>query len=262
MAEFSDAALILAGHGSTVNGDSSRPAWEQAERIKAMGHFAEVHVGLWKEQPSFREALAAVRARKVYIVPLFTAEGYFTNEILPREFGLEGRVTSRQGREIVYCDPIGGHPYMLEALLKSAQAVLAGTPVDPATTCLLVAGHGTPRNPNSKAVVMDVVGRLRALGLYGDCQGAFMEEAPFLKDWPVLTDCRQVVVVPYFISDGLHSFEDIPVMLGISANVREEGFRNPTHLHGRRIWYARALGGEPRLAEVVLALVRDAARCT
>jgi sirohydrochlorin cobaltochelatase len=260
MHEFKDAALILAGHGSTVNAESSRPAWEQAERIKAMGLFAEVHVGLWKESPSFREVLEAVRAKRVFIAPLFTSEGYFTMEILPREFGLEGRLTRREEREIVYCDPLGLHPYMLEALLKSAQAVLAGTPVDPEATCLMVAGHGTPRNPNSKAVVFDVVERLRALRIYGDCQGVFMEEPPFIRDWSALTDCKNVIVVPYFISDGLHSFEDIPVMLGITQNAREEGFQNPTELRGRRLWYARALGAEPRVAEVIVALVRDAAK--
>lgn len=260
MPDFSDAALILAGHGSTVNADSSRPTWEQAERIKSLGLFAEVHVGFWKEAPSFREVLGAVRAPRVFIAPLFTAEGYFTMEILPREFGLEGRVTKREGKEIIYCDPLGLHPYMLEALLKSAQAVLAGTPVDPETTCLMVAGHGTPRNPNSKSVVTDVVERLRSLRVYGDCQAIFMEEPPFIRDWTALTDCKNVIVVPYFISDGLHSFEDIPVMLGITENAREQGFRNPTHLHGRRLWYARALGTEPRVAEVIVALVRDAAR--
>ena len=258
--DLSADALILAGHGSTVNADSSVPIWAQAERIKAMRYFREVHVGLWKEAPSFREALEACRPRRIFIAPMFTAEGYFTLEVLPREFGIQGRVTRANGREIIYCDPLGLHPYMVEALLKSAQRVLAGTPVDPAQTCLLVAGHGTPRNPNSRAVVLDVVSRLQAAGLYADCQAAFMEEEPFLKDWTALTSCKNVIVVPYFISDGLHAYEDIPVLLGITGSVREEGFRNPTVIDGRRIWYAQALGGEPRVAEVILGLVRDAAR--
>ena len=41
-----------------------------------------------------------------------------------------------------------------------------------------------------------------------------MEQAPFVKDWRTLTDCPDVIVVPFFISDGLHSYEDIPVLLG------------------------------------------------
>lgn len=258
--DFSRDALVLAGHGSTVNTDSSTPVWEHAARIKAMGIFREVHVGLWKETPSFREALEACRPARIFIAPLFTSEGYFTREVLPREFGLTGRVTRRDGKEIIYCDPVGRHPYMVEALLKSAQHVLAGTPVDPFQTCLLIAGHGTPRNPNSRTVVLEVAERLRAARLYADCQAAFMEEEPFLKDWTALTPCRNVIAVPYFISDGLHAYEDIPVLLGISRNVREEGFQNPTLIDGRRIWYARSLGTEPRLTEVILALVRDAAR--
>lgn len=258
--DFSHDALLLAGHGSTVNTDSSTPVWEHAARLKAFGIFREVHVGLWKESPSFRQALEACRPRRIFIAPLFTSEGYFTREVLPREFGLEGRVTRRDGKEIIYCDPVGLHPYMVEALLKSAQHVLAGTPVDPAQTCLLVAGHGTPRNANSRTVVLNIAARLKAAGIYADCQAAFMEEEPYLKDWTALTPCPNVIAVPYFISDGLHAYEDIPVLLGISRNVRREGFRNPTTINGRRLWYARSLGHEPRLSEVILALVRDAAR--
>src|SRR5436189_94912 len=43
-----------------------------------------------------------------------------------------------------------------------------------------------------------------------------MEELPLVSDWRKLTKTRHVVAVPFFISDGLHSYEDIPVLLGIA----------------------------------------------
>ena len=43
----------------------------------------------------------------------------------------------------------------------------------------------------------------------------YMEEPPLIADWATLTDTPNVVVVPFFISDGLHSYQDIPVLLGI-----------------------------------------------
>ena len=84
-----------------------------------------------------------------------------------------------------------------------------------------------------------------------------MEQPPFIKDWRALTNCPDVIVVPFFISDGLHSFEDIPVLLGLTPNIREQGFTNPHHEKERRLWYATAIGTEAFLADVILAQVRQ-----
>ena len=84
-----------------------------------------------------------------------------------------------------------------------------------------------------------------------------MEQRPFVKDWRTLTDYPDVIVVPFFISDGLHSFENIPVLLGLTHNVKERGFTNPHHEKGRRLWYATAIGTEAFLADVILAQVRQ-----
>ena len=82
-----------------------------------------------------------------------------------------------------------------------------------------------------------------------------MEQAPFVKDWRSLTPCPDVIVVPFFISDGLHSFEDIPVLLGLTYDVKKMNFANPHREAGRRLWYATALGTDPFIADVILAQV-------
>jgi sirohydrochlorin cobaltochelatase len=96
-----------------------------------------------------------------------------------------------------------------------------------------------------------------------------MEEEPRIGDCWRMARARNLVMVPFFISDGLHSYEDIPVMLGEPAAVVQERFRsgqptwrNPTEKHGKRLWYAPSIGGEPRLADVVLERVREAAQPT
>ena len=48
---------------------------------------------------------------------------------------------------------------------------------------------------------------------------AYMEEQPFIADWDKMADTSNVVVVPFFISDGLHSYQDIPVLLGLESEV-------------------------------------------
>ena len=77
---------------------------------------------------------------------------------------------------------------------------------------MLVVGHGTALNDNSAIAAKREVEKIRARGYYASVQNAYMEEAPLISDWARLTTTPNVVVVPFFISDGLHSYQDIPVM--------------------------------------------------
>ena len=93
-----------------------------------------------------------------------------------------------------------------------------------------------------------------------------MEEEPRIADCYKLAQSRNIVMVPFFISDGLHSHEDIPVMLGAPQDtVRERlklgqpTWRNPTEREGKRLWYTASIGSEPLMAEVILERVGEAA---
>lgn len=258
MDSFRDVALVLAGHGSTLNADSSAPTYRHADELRRRRIFREVHECFWKEEPHFRDGLRQVESEVVCIVPLFISNGYFTETVLPREFGLKGPRTLRDGLDIRYCDPVGTHPEMTGVLLHRAREVLKGEEIDPADTCLFIAGHGTSLNDNSVTIIREQAARIADMGLYGECQAFFMEQEPFVRDWARLTEKRNVIVVPFFIADGLHSYEDIPEMLGISKNVREQGFSNPTEREERRLWYASAIGTEPLMADVILAQVASA----
>ena len=256
-----DAALLLLGHGSTLNADSSAPTYQHAEEIRRRGVFAEVHVAFWKEDPHFRQALSQTRRRQVYVVPNFISSGYFTEQVIPRELGLTGPVTRLGEQDVFYCQPVGLNPEMTGALLRRAGEVVAASHAeisDPAkTACLFICGHGTSLNKNSTKIIHEQAELIRAHGLYADCQAVLMEQRPFIRDWRTLTDCPDVIVVPFFISDGLHSFENIPVLLGLTHNVKARGFTNPHREKGRRLWYATAVGTEAFLADVILAQVRQ-----
>lgn len=251
-----DSALVIVGHGSTLNPDSSAPTHEHADAIRARGIFGEVAVCFWKEEPSMREVLRMVESRDVYVVPDFISEGYFTRTVIPREFGLDGVRTERDGRVVKYCDPVGSHPRMTEVLLKRARETAPDVPS--AETSLVIVGHGTALNDNSAVAAKEQVARIGALGLYGEVLAAYMEEAPLIAEWDCLTRCPNVLVLPFFIADGLHSYQDIPVLLGIeeegapAASQREVFRRNPYAARGRRLYYASAVGTEPLLADVIL----------
>jgi sirohydrochlorin cobaltochelatase len=115
-------------------------------------------------------------------------------------------------------------------------------------------------------VIEQQVELIRARGLYADAHAVFMEEDPRIADCFHLAKTRDLIVVPFFISDGLHSYEDIPVMLGESeraVQARLKGgqptWRNPTEKKGKLVWYTPSVGNEPHVAEVILDRVREAA---
>ena len=253
-----DSALIVVGHGSTVNPDSSGPTLDHAAALRARGVFGEVQCAFWKEEPSLRQVLHAVDRDDIYVVPNFISEGYFTKTVIPRELALDGALTRRGGRTIKYCEPVGNDPRMTDLLLRRAAEVAPG--VDPTTTSLFIVGHGTDLNDNSAAAAKREVERIRARGIFAEVLSAYMEEAPFIAQWDELAVEPNVIVVPFFIADGLHSYEDIPVLLGIaesspgaaSAGGKEVFARNPYRLRGRTLYYASAIGTEPLFAEVIV----------
>lgn len=273
---FSDAALVLVGHGSTLNADSAAPTHQHADELRRRGLFAQVVECFWKEEPSVCGVLRGVFAPRVFIVPLFISEGYFTEEVIPRELGFcqpgqrdFPRVQQRGGQTLHYCGPVGTHPSMTSVLLARARAVVEQHPFPslpkPSDTALFIAGHGTGNNENSRKAIERQVELIRAQGVYAEVHPVFMEEEPRIGDCWRMAAARNLVMVPFFISDGLHSYEDIPVMLGEPAAVARERFRNgqptwrnPTERHGRRLWYASSIGGEPQLAEVILERAREA----
>ena len=270
MSSNTDSALLIVAHGSTVNPDSSAPTLAHAAEIRRRKIFANVECAFWKEEPSLRDALFLFdpeSVREVYVVPNFISEGYFTQTVVPRELELNGRTTQRSGGQIwKYCEPVGNHPMMTELLFKRAREVAPD--IDPAETSLLLVAHGTDLNENSAVAAKREAEKISALGKYAAVLNVYMEEPPLVSDWRKLTRTPNVVVVPFFISDGLHSYEDIPVLLGIvvaagvdrdrpgsapPATARGEIFRrNPYEIDNRSLFYAPSIGTDPGFAEIIL----------
>lgn len=84
-------ALVIVGHGSHLNQDSSLPVYEHAERIRRTGAFDEVVECFWKEEPSMRHVLDLVESEEVVVVPAFISEGYFTQQVIPGSWGWTAR---------------------------------------------------------------------------------------------------------------------------------------------------------------------------
>jgi sirohydrochlorin cobaltochelatase len=264
MISKSDSALLIVGHGSTVNPDSSAPTLAHAAEIRSRKVFVDVECAFWKEEPSLRDALFLFdpqEIREVYVVPNFISEGYFTETVIPRELDLSGRMTKRANGQIwKYCEPVGNHSMMTELLLKRAGEIAPD--IRESETSLLVVAHGTDLNENSAAAAKREAEKIRALGKYASVLNAYMEEPPLVAGWRELTKSPNIVVVPFFISDGLHSYEDIPVLLGIAeerstsncnSTAGEIFQRNPYKIDNRSLFYAPSIGTDARFADIILA---------
>ncbi len=209
-----------------------------------------------------REVYSMLDSREVYLVPNFISEGYFCQEVLPRELCVSGPVSQYRDKKLYYCAPVGVHANMTRLLLQRADEVAPGVPREKIS--LIIVGHGTSLNENSRKVIEHQVELIRTGGHgFAEVLDAYMEEAPLVADWHKLTSSAHVVVVPFFIADGLHSFQDIPVLLGIesepgeAASQRNVFRQNPHRLRGRCLYYSSAIGTESHMADVVLDQIAD-----
>lgn len=198
---------------------------------------------------------------EVCVVPNFISEGYFTQTVIPRELELDGNVTQRaNGQMWSYREPVGNHPLMTELLVQRAREIAPN--VQENTTSLLIVAHGTDLNENSAVAAKREAEKIRGLGRYANVLNVYMEEFPLVSDWRVLTSTPNVVVVPFFISDGLHSYEDIPELLGITNDESTSGkpkpgdvFRRaPYKIDDRSLFYAGSIGTDPRIADIIVEL--------
>ncbi|TSA31941.1 MAG: cobalamin biosynthesis protein CbiX [Verrucomicrobiaceae bacterium] len=256
MTDLKNSALVIAGHGSTQNPDSSAPTRVHADEIRRRGIFSEVACCFWKEEPYYRDVLGMVKSQEVFVVPNFISEGYFAKTVIPREMALDGPLTRRGGRTIRYCEPAGNHARMTSLLIAEARAVAPDVP--PAETSLVIVGHGTGRDENSAEAARKQVRLIAKTGDFAEVLSAYMEEAPLIAEWHVITTQPNVVVIPFFISDGLHSYQDIPVLLGIAqepgkAASQSDVFKhNPHNVCDRRLYYGSAIGTDPGFADIIL----------
>jgi sirohydrochlorin cobaltochelatase len=156
---------------------------------------------------------------------------------------------------------------MTELLVQRARDIAPGIAEN--ETSLLIVAHGTDLNENSAVAAKREAEKIRALGRYANVLNVYMEEFPLVSDWNVLTSTPNVVVVPFFISDGLHSYEDIPVLLGITnegstSSPKRKGdviFRKePYQVDNRSLFYASSIGTDPRVADIIVEQATAAAR--
>lgn len=271
------ATLVLVGHGATNNAGSLVPLQQTARALQTRQVFGQVIEAFYKAEPSLPTVWNRVRHPTVFVAPVTISDGYFTTEVIPSLLGLSPNRRSgfpyvqKLGQRLVYgCAALGSHPRMTDLVIQRAEGILRDHPAEPpprlADTALFLAGHGTPRNHRSRIAVEHQADRIAHRRLFAEVHPAFMLESPYIADCWQATTCADLVMVPYFMGDGLHTQEDIPILLGAAeTEVRQRlaagraPWANPTRRGTRqRLWYTSAVGAGGSLADLVLERVCEA----
>ena len=110
-----DAALLIVGHGSTVNPDSSAPTLAHAAEIRRRESFRGVACCFWKEEPSLRDALFFFRRSgdpRSLCRPEFHQRRLFHADSHSARAGIDwtARPSAPNGQIWKYCEPVGNHP--------------------------------------------------------------------------------------------------------------------------------------------------------
>jgi sirohydrochlorin cobaltochelatase len=240
-------ALVIVGHGSHLNEDSSLPVYEHADLIRETGEFDEVVECFWKEEPSMRHVLDTIESEDVYIVPAFISEGYFTQQVIPRELGLEGPVSKKGEKSVRYAGPLGTFEGMPDVILERTQDLMRGKEIS-GRTALILLGHGTELNKNSGGVIYLNAGRIRERGIYDLVEVGFLDQDPEIGVVVDGVEAQNVILIPLFIAEGWHTRETIPEDLGLvgEVTVRDE----------KTIYYGAPVGTHPSMANLIAARAR------
>ena len=196
-----------------------------------------------------RHVLDLVESEEVCVVPAFISEGYFTQQVVPRELGLDGPVTHRDGRTIRYAGPLGTFEGMPDVILERVDDLLKGKEMRPGRTALVLLGHGTDLNKNSGGVVYLNAERIRERGVYDLVEVGFLDQNPPIAEVVEGVEAENVVLIPVFIAEGWHTRETIPEDLGLTGEV--------TEMSDKTVFYGAPVGTHPSVADLIVSRARE-----
>lgn len=216
--------VLLAAHGSRRDPSVNLRVHEIASQLRERRVADAIEAGFHQGGPGFSEAFERLEADRVLVVPLFTSEGYYTRTVLPAALEEAGRAHARIG----YTPPLGTIPAMAALVISRIGALLAAHRLNPCSTAVLLVGHGTRRNPESRVTTLRLANQISGAGLVSWVQAGFLDDDPEVGSvFESLRD-QDVLVIPFLIG-GAHASLDLPERLGTkdSPRVRRVVFDQP-----------------------------------
>ena len=203
-------SLVLAAHGSEAAESCNQPIFELADRIRETQIFSEVMPAFLNGEPAIDNVFDFLPPGDVVLVPLMTSEGYYVKTVLPRKIAENHRLDQYR----VFLTPaLGVQPRIAQIVANRINTLINLFQLPPSETSILLVGHGTRRHPESENSTHDLASAFQKLVPEPATEVAFIDQEPTIKE--VATQItNHCLVVPFLISRGPHSTEDVP------ANIR------------------------------------------
>jgi sirohydrochlorin cobaltochelatase len=168
--------------------------------------------------------------------------------VIPRELGLDGPVSSKDGKTIRYAGPLGTFEGMPDVILERTDDLMRGREVS-GRTALVLLGHGTDLNKNSGGVIYLNAGRIGERGIYDIVEVGFLDQEPEIGGVVDGVEAENVILIPVFIAEGWHTRETIPEDLVLTGEV--------TVREAKTIYYGAPVGTHPSMANLIAARARE-----
>lgn len=241
-------ALVLAGHGSHISPFTAGLVWRYVESLRTQGIADEITACFWKEQPSFSEVLNTLHADHITVVPVFTAQGFFTQKVIPAEMGLQGEVTQIGGRTVHYAKTLGEHPDLANIIRQRVETALDTYALNPHGTTVAIIGHGTRRSSQSQQATRDQVQLLADRHIVSKVINAYLDDTPDIPSIYTRATTDDVIVVPFFLAPGSHVSIDVPDALDLEENQRT------AFINGKHIIYTDPVGTDDTVCQLIIDL--------
>ncbi len=213
---FSRDAVLLIGHGSDSLPDAARPLFAHADVIRGMARFAEVGAGVLRGEPNAGQIFDGLTAAVVHVVPFFLEDGFFTRMAIPDL--LLPRVPS--SRVVRFCPPVGTYDGISAAMSRRVLNYCELFGIAPNTLTVILAGHGSARDPGRARALKRHTEMLENSGRFGRVKAAFLEEPPRLAAALAASRGHHVAVLGYLANEGTHAIQDLPRIIGEERQAR------------------------------------------
>ena len=147
------------------------------------------------------------------VYPMFMSDGWFVSTLLPRRLAKAG------AGDAAILPSFGLDPDLPALCAERILAAAEAEGLDPASTTLVVAAHGSPSDPRAGAAAQAAAEGIAALVRFARVRVCFVDQAPFLAEGLAVEG--PALCLPFFATSASHVEEDLP------AAVAEAGFTGP-----------------------------------
>ncbi len=247
--------LLIAAHGERGGRGDDALVHALARHFEESRDYGTVKPCFVRGEPAINTISKTLPRNDIWVYPLFLSNGYYVKNAIPKALNIGANGRDAAGRQIQLMQPLGIQPGLAEIVAGLAQNTLQTNGQKPDEVNLLLAAHGSSKDPASRLAAEVVADNLAGLSQFKSINTAYLEEPPMLDD-QLATLPGPMVVVGLFVGEGMHGGGDLPE--AVAGCARDDVYLCPplTHWPALKQFIIDDLQNQLRL-EMVRSLVEQ-----